>query len=193
MTGKSSGEGEARISDRARLDMVFQDHYPEIKRRIRQMLRRESHLTIQATEVLHEVYLNLARDPNLSYDEMRAVLSLIAVRTREYLVDRARRRNARKRGGDVLFVSLTAAENIGQEKPIDVLLLNEALSRLAAESPLAAEIAHLRWFVGLTEKEIAPLVGKGRSKVQRSWEFTKVWLADFLSSRSHSTEESHGE
>jgi RNA polymerase sigma factor (TIGR02999 family) len=193
MALEPSHKDKGNVADRSRLDAIFQDYYTEIKGRIHQALRQESHLNLQTTDVLHDLYLKLANDPELSYEDKRAVLNLIALRTREYLVDQARRRNARKRGRDFFFVSLSAAENVGYQQPIDVLILNEALSKLAAESPLAAEVAHLRWFFGLTEKEIAPLVGYKRSTIQRAWEFTKIWLADYLTSRPHNEENPHGE
>jgi len=192
-SGNTSDEPRALTPDRARLDTIFQDCYGEIKRRIRQALRQESHPTLQTTDIVHDLYLNLVKSQGLSFEDTRAVLNLIAYRTREYLMEQARRRNAQKRGGDFVFVSLTAAADVGHQEPIDVLLLSEALAKLARESPEAAEIAHLRWFIGLTEKEIAPIIGRSRSFVQRSWEFTKLWLADFLSARPQRTEESRGQ
>jgi RNA polymerase sigma factor (TIGR02999 family) len=189
----ASNEAEAVTPDRARLDTIFQDCYGEIKRRIRQALRQESHPTLQTTDIAHDLYLNLVKSQGLSFEDTRAVLNLIAYRTREYLVERARRTNARKRGGNFVFVSLTAAADVGHEEPLDVLVLSEALAKLAAESPEAAEIAHLRWFIGLTEKEIAPIISRSRSHIQRSWEFTKLWLADFLSTRPQRKEEPRGQ
>jgi RNA polymerase sigma factor (TIGR02999 family) len=180
---KSSDENDDETTDRERLNAVFEKFYAEIKRRIHGALRRESHPTLQATEIMHDLYLNLVRDGELTFDDTRAVLNLLALKTREYLVDKARRRKARKRGGGFLL-SLTAAEHVGHEQPFNVLLVADALDKLARESPRAAEIARLRIFLGLTEEEIARVLGKSRSTIQRSWEFAKVWLADALSPQS---------
>jgi RNA polymerase sigma-70 factor, ECF subfamily len=179
-------------SGRDRLDAIFQECYTEIKRRIHHALRHESHRTLQTTDIVHEIYLRLVESQGLSFEDRRAVLNLIAMKTRDYLVDRARRRNAVKRGGGRLFVSLTLAQNVGYGQPIDILLLSDALQKLAAISPLSAEIAHLRIFVGLTEREIISVVGRSRSTFQRKWEFAKIWLTDVMSlARGRNKETSH--
>jgi RNA polymerase sigma factor (TIGR02999 family) len=170
------------VSSRERLDAIFEECYAEIKQRIHQALRRESHPTLQTTDIVHEIYLRLVESQGLSFEDRRAVLNLIALKTREYLVDRARRRKALKRGGGRVFVSLTFAQNVGRGQPVDILLLNDALEKLATRSRRAAEIAHLRLFVGLSEREIVSVIGCHRSTVQRLWEFAKLWLTDAMSS-----------
>lgn len=193
MTQEQSEHGNdsaGPASDRVQLDAIFAECYAEIKRRIHLALRRESHPTLQTTDIVHEIYLRLVEGQGLSFEDKRAVLNLIAIKTRDYLVDRARRRKALKRGGKHLFVSLTFAQNVGCWQPVDVLLLKEALEKLAANSPLSAEIAHLRLFVGLMRREIISVVGCSPSTFDRKWEFAKVWLIDVMSSsRDHDAKE----
>jgi len=180
-------------SGRAGLDEIFEECHTEIKRRIHLALRRESNPTLQTTDIVHELYLRLAQSADLSFDDRRAVLNLIALKTREYLVDVARRRKAQIRGGKYSFVSLTFASHVGYGQPVDALLLDDALEKLAAVSPIAAEIAHLRLILGLTEREIMSVTGRSRSTVGRWWEFGKVWLIDAmrLSSPRESEETQH--
>lgn len=171
--------GDDLNSDRARLDAIFEEHYTVIKKLMRAALRGESHPTLETTDLVHELYQELLTSRNLSFSDTRQVFNLLSTAARRYLIDRARKRNARRRKAEIL-VPLSFAEHIGREEPIDILLLNDALEKLARESPLAAEIVQLKW-LGLTEKEIAPLVNRKRPTIYRYWEFSKVWLMNALS------------
>jgi RNA polymerase sigma factor (TIGR02999 family) len=185
---KRENKDQAPHPDREKLDAIFEESYDAIKRVIRSAMRGESHPTLETTDLMHDLYLNLLHNHALSYEDTRRVLNLLSEKARFYLIDRARRRKASKRGGGML-VSLSLAKDIGYQEPIDILLLNQALDGLERESPLASEIVRLKWFVGLTEKEIAPLVGRQRATIQRYWEFSKLWIINALSQTQDSRTE----
>jgi RNA polymerase sigma factor (TIGR02999 family) len=190
---KDKTEQQSLHPHREQLDAIFQKSYEAIKDRIRSAMRGEAHPTLQTGDLVHDLYLNLLEVQHLSFDDTRKVLNLLSAKARLYLIDRARKRKASKRGGGML-VPLSFAEDVGYSAPVDIIVLNEAIEKLAKESPLAAEIVQLRWFAGLNQKEIAALVGHDRSTVHRYWEFSKLWIMDFLSpqSQGNEAEEFHG-
>ncbi len=166
--------------NRDQLDAIVQKSYELIKQRIRLAMRGEAHPSLQTSDIFHELYLKLIEDVDLSFEDTRKVINLISIKTRLYIIDRARKRKADKRGGGML-VPLSLAKDVSDTPPMDILLLHEALEKLAQESPLAAEIVQLRWFFGLTQKEISEIVNHDRSVIQKYWEFSKVWITDILS------------
>jgi RNA polymerase sigma factor (TIGR02999 family) len=170
------------VSNRELLDAVFQEHYGQIKRRLHLALRNESQKSLQTTDLMHEIYLKLLNEHKLPLEDLRAMLNLLSEKTRNYLIDRSRRRNAIKRGGGVILLSLTSAVNNpgGKEVSTDIISLNEALMKLEIESPLAHQVVNLTWFIGITQKEIALILGLTRSQVQSLWEFSKIWLSSEL-------------
>ncbi len=176
-------EPQALHPHREELDAIFQKSYEAIKARIRSAMGGEAHPTLQTGDLMHDLYLNLLEIPDLSFADARKMLNLISIKTRRYIIDRARRRQADRRGGGML-VPLSDAEKLGYSASIDVVVVHEVLEKLAIESPLAAEIVQLHWFAGLTQKEIAALVERDRSTVSSYWEFSKVWITDLLSKQS---------
>jgi RNA polymerase sigma factor (TIGR02999 family) len=106
---------------------------------------------------------------------------LAATAMRHLLIDHARARQAEKRGGEALRVSMTAAEGIGIAPDIDLLALDEALERMAAIKPQHARIVELRFFGGLTIEETATVLGVAHATVERQWTFAKTWLHRELS------------
>ncbi len=188
---KDKSEQQVLHSHREQLDAIFEKSYETIKDRIRLAMKGEAHPTLQTGDVVHDLYLNLLEVQHLSFEDTRKVLNLLSGKARLYLIDRARKRKASKRGGGML-VPLSFAEDVGYSAPVDVIALNEAIEKLEKESPLAAEIVQLHWFAGLNQKEVAALVGHDRSTVHRYWEFSKLWIMDILSRHSQDdTEEFH--
>ena len=95
---------------------------------------------------------------------------------RRILVDRARRRRSRKRGGDLERVDLDAVELSIPPDDALVLDVHEALEKLTVEDPQKAEVVKLRFFVGLENSQVASLLGVSEKTVQRHWAFAKAWL-----------------
>ncbi|GMU36023.1 MAG: RNA polymerase subunit sigma [Phycisphaerae bacterium] len=132
--------------------------------------------TLQPTALVHEAYLRLVGSGSPDW-ESRAHFFFAAARAmRDILVEQARRRASLKRGGDRQRVKL-GDEFWGLESPVeDVLALHEALGRLEAESPEAAQITLLRYFSGLTTPEAAELMGISVATAERRWRLALAFL-----------------
>ena len=151
--------------------------YQDLRRLAAAQLRgeRPGH-TLQATALVHELYLRLFSGDPPAWEDRAHFLATAARQLRHLVIDHARRRNARKRGGpnaraDVDLLSIA-------EVPLDgrVLELDEALSALEQLEPRAASVVELRFFGGLDEKEISAAVGISVATVKRDWTFARSWL-----------------
>ncbi len=135
--------------------------------------------TLQATELVHEVWLKLDGQPvpQPQWANRRHFFGAAADSMRQILVDRARRRGASKRGGGWTAVPFGDVLDLAREERSDVVLaLDEALAELDQIDPEAAEIVKLRFFTGLSVDEIAALHDKSPRTVIRDWKFAQAWL-----------------
>jgi len=143
--------------------------------------------TLEATALVHEAYLRLVAKPGgesggaEAYWNSRAhFFGAAAEAMRRILVDQARRKQAGKHGGRGRRVPLDAAD-IGYHSPADELLdIDEALTRLAAEDPQAARLIQLRYFAGLSVEDAADVVGISRSTAYEHWSYARVRLKTLL-------------
>jgi RNA polymerase sigma factor (TIGR02999 family) len=142
--------------------------------------------TLQATALVHEAYLRLVANPERERGEQQHwtgrghFFAAAAESMRRILVDQARRRQADKRGGRGQRVSLNAAD-VGFTSPVDDLLdIDAALTRLAAEDPAAARLIQLRYFAGLSIEDAAEIVGLSRSTAYEHWAYARVRLKTLL-------------
>jgi RNA polymerase sigma factor (TIGR02999 family) len=99
---------------------------------------------------------------------------------RRILVNHAQARGAAKRGGGLRTVTLDSACVQGPDREFDVLLLNDALEKLAALDAVKARVVELRFFGGLSVDEVSEIVGRSRSSVERDWTFARAWLYTHL-------------
>jgi len=132
--------------------------------------------TLQSTALVHEVWLRLSRQPDAQWRNREQFCAVAAEAMRRILVDRARRRKARKHGGELERVALDAVELPGAGDDDVVLRVHEALERLAGEDLEKAQVVKLRFFGGLENAEIAAILGVSEKTVQRHWSFAKAWL-----------------
>lgn len=131
--------------------------------------------TLQATALVHEAYLRLlgGEAPRVFRDR-RHFFSVAATAMRRILIDRARSRDAEKRGGDHRRVPL---KDLAASSPdVELLALDEALQRLAEQDPLKARLVELRYFAGLTGDEAAEVLEISPSTADRHWAFARAWL-----------------
>jgi RNA polymerase sigma factor (TIGR02999 family) len=131
--------------------------------------------TLQPTALVHEAWLRLSQQAEARWRNREQFYAMAAEVMRRLLVDRARRRQARKHGGELERVEL----DVELAAPADdavVLQVHDALERLAAEDAGKAHIVKLRFFVGLENAEIAAVLGVSEKTVQRHWAFAKAWL-----------------
>ncbi len=167
----------ARNGDSLALDRLLPRVYTELRRIAGRYMRRERRGgTLQTTALVHEAYVRLAKDGDLSFQNRSHLLGIAARAMREILVEHARARHARKRGGNDARVTLNEAVLADDAQPVDVLVVHEALERLSARSPHQAQIVELRYFGGLTIEETAAALGVSPATVKRGWTVARAWL-----------------
>jgi RNA polymerase sigma factor (TIGR02999 family) len=137
--------------------------------------------TLQATALVHEAYLRLVdTDKSPHWNSRGHFFAAAAEAMRRILVDQARRKQAEKRGGQARRVALDAAD-LGYDSPADELLdIDEALTRLAAEDSQAAQLIQLRFFGGLSIEDAAEIIGIGRATAYEHWAYARVRLKTLL-------------
>ena len=133
--------------------------------------------TLQATALVHEAYLRLVgSDGERKWDGRAHFFAAAAEAMRRILIDNARRKQAEKHGGRRERTEFDAVDVAAEAPSEDLLALDEALTKLAAEDPIKADVVKLRYFAGLSEDEAAKVLGVSRSTAQRHWHYAKVWL-----------------
>jgi len=171
---------EWRRGDTAALERLIPVVYGELKKLARAHLRREgSTPSIQATALVHEVYLRFVNVNQLTVESRAHFMAIAARLMRQILVDHARRRLAAKRGGLATMVSLDAVSpKDAGIRPIgvDVLALNEALDELASFDQQQSRVVEMRYFAGLTIAEVAEALDISTATVERDWAIAKAWL-----------------
>jgi RNA polymerase sigma factor (TIGR02999 family) len=156
--------------------------YGELRRIAARHLRRERPGgTLQATALVHEAYLRLLKDEDLSFQNRAHFFGIAARSMRQILVEHARARGAGKRGGERQRVTLDEGAAAVPGPDVDLLALNEALDRLAAVNPQHARIVELRFFGGLTNEEAAAALDVSPATVKRAWAVARAWLFRELS------------
>jgi RNA polymerase sigma factor (TIGR02999 family) len=134
--------------------------------------------TLDATALVHEAYLRLVGDQ--PFDGRGHFFAAAAEAMRRILVEHARARGRLKRGGERVRVELLDRARSLAEDPDLLLSLDELLIRLGAEDPLAARVAHLHLFGGLSVEEAGDVLGISRAGAYRNWKFARVWLREAL-------------
>ena len=149
--------------------------YDELRKLAAQRLASEvPGQTLQPTALVHEAYLRLVGGQR--FESREHFFAAAAEAMRRILVDNARRRKAAKHGGDRRRVDLDGRDVPARPPPEEVLALDEALARLAAEDPEAAEVVRLHFFAGLSVEQAADALGVSRATAYRQWSFARAWL-----------------
>jgi RNA polymerase sigma factor (TIGR02999 family) len=129
--------------------------------------------TLDATALVHEAYLRLIK-PEAGFANRGHFFAAAAEAMRRILVERARRRRRQKHGG--AFRRVEASDVAAPEPETDLLALDEALARLAAEDPVAARVVELRHFAGLGHEDVALALGVTVYQARQKWTFARAWL-----------------
>jgi RNA polymerase sigma factor (TIGR02999 family) len=175
---RATGDAE---SDRHVLDAMLPEVYAELRELASLYLNRErpDH-TLQPTALVHEAFLRLADQRKVHWRNRAQLLGLAAEMMRRILVNYARDRAAAKRGGNARRVSLSLAEDALQQADVDTLVLHEALERLEQLDRRKGRVVELKYFGGLTNDEIADVLGISGATVEREWKFARAWLYDAI-------------
>lgn len=168
---------EAQQGDQRAAEELLTLLYDELRRLAASKLARERPgQTLQATALVHEAYLRLIGDESIRWENRGHFFAAAATAMWRILVEAARRKAQIKHGGGLKRRELDEADRIMLPEPVDVLALNEALEKLAAEDPVEADLVKLRFFSGLTVEEAGEVLGISRTTAHRRWRFARAWL-----------------
>ena len=169
--------GNAQASERL-ADAV----HTELRQIATRFLRRERQgHTLEPHALVNELWMRLMGGEPVSYQNRAHFFAIAGQTMRRILIDHARARIADKRGGDQQQVSLSAVEGWSPVAHYeDMLVLDQALSKLAEADPRAARVVELRFFSGLQEDEVADVLGVSVITVKRDWKVARAWLAGRL-------------
>jgi RNA polymerase sigma factor (TIGR02999 family) len=173
---------EWRRGDPAALDRLTPIVYHELRALARRHLRGERHrITLQPTALVHEAYLRLVGGGRVPWEDRAHFFGVASRLMRQVLVDHARARQAKKRGGEATLVDLTGADPAAPPRGVDVLALHAALDRLAALDATSERIVEMRYFGGLTVEETAEVLEISPATVKRDWHAARAWLLQEMS------------
>jgi len=160
------------------LDQLVPALYSELRRLASSYLHseRRDH-TLQTTALVHEAYLRLLNQRNVRWENKNQFLGIAAKLMRRILVDYGRNRQAQKRGGGEGKVFIQEVEIPSKIPGPDVVVLDEALTRLSELNPLQGQIVELRFFGGLSIEQVAEVTGISSTTVKRNWRLAKARLA----------------
>jgi RNA polymerase sigma-70 factor, ECF subfamily len=159
--------------------------YKELRRiaAARMRLERGNH-TLQPTALVHEAYLRLSDQPHSAWQDRARILGLAAQAMRHILVDHARAHSAGKRGAGAVQITLDDGLAVSSSALVDILVLDEALTKLAGFDSRQARVLELHFFAGLTFEEIAEELGVALRTVKRDSSMARAWLRQQLAGSS---------
>lgn len=146
----------------------------------REMRKERGEHTLQATALVHEVFLRFLGASDLSWQSRAHFMHIAAQAMRRILVDHARARRAEKRGGDLVRVTLDESLRAPGGELADALDIDDTLQRLAALDERKAKVVELRVFAGLGVEEVARVLGVSEPTVKREWRFARAWMQKAL-------------
>lgn len=170
---KAWGDG-----DHAALARLTDQLYGELHRMARRFMKNERNgHTLQATALVNEVYLRLVDVNQVDWRHRAQFFAMSAQIMRRILVDAARARGARKRGGEAIHVNLDETAVLAPAPDQSLVALDDALTAFSAIASRQSQVVELRYFGGCTEDEIAAVLDVSPRTVRRDWDFARVWLA----------------
>jgi RNA polymerase sigma factor (TIGR02999 family) len=168
--------------DRRAEEQLFADVYTELRALAARYLHRErkSH-TLQPTALVHEAYLKLVGQTRVDWQGRAHFLAIAAHVMRQILVDHARRHRAARRGGNRHRIAFDDNLVIESDRNVDLLAIEDALTKLTKLDPRQAQMVELRFFGGLSIAEVAKVMGISKRSVEREWTMIRAWLRRELS------------
>lgn len=163
------------------VDQLLPAVYDELRRMAAvKMSQEKPGQTLDATGLVHEAFLRLVG--NESFESRKHFFGAAAEAMRRILIDRARARNAEKRGGQAMRAEMELDQIPQSGEPLARLeVLNEAIGRFEQIEPEKAELVKLRYFVGLTIREAANILGISTATADRHWAYARAWLQNEIS------------
>ena len=163
--------------NREAFDKLVPIVYDELRRQAARYLKheRQGH-TLQTTALVHEAYVRLIDQVGVRWQNRAHFYAIAAELMRRILVDHARKRNAAKRGGDAVKVTLNEDLKASAEPNVDLIAVDEALTKLATLDRQQARVVELRFFGGLNVEETAEVLGISDRTVKRDWSVARAWI-----------------
>ena len=159
------------------VDELLPHVYNELKKISSKYLNDEyHHHTLQTTELVHEAYIKMTGDQNISWQNRAHFFGIAAQSMRQILVDHARKRKSLKRGAGKSNISLDDVYELSEKADEQILALDEALKKLESMEERSSKIVELRYFSGLTIEETAEVLNISTATAKRDWNFAKAWL-----------------
>ena len=166
----------AQAGDAGAAALAYDIVYADLKRRAAGSLRRAPGATLTATALVHEVYVRFSEHAAKPLRDRAHFFALAARAMRQIVIEHARRRHARKRGGDQAATDLDAAVDLADADLAHVLEIDLALRALDERDPALAQLVEWHFFAGLTFDEIADATQRHERTVRRDWEFARAFL-----------------
>ena len=175
----AAGQSDARAANEL-LSLV----YEELRRLAAAKLASEAPgQTLQATALVHEAWLRLTSDDKRKWNDRTHFFAAAAEAMRRILVDNARHKRAERHGGGHQRTNLPEIACVVAQNEDQLLAVNEALEKLAAQDKQKAELVKLRYFVGMTIEEAAEVLGISTGTAKRHWAYARAWLAEEIRSQ----------
>jgi RNA polymerase sigma-70 factor (ECF subfamily) len=166
-----------RAGDQHAESVLIARVYPDLRRMARCLMDRERpRHTLQATALVHEVYMRIAGRDSSDWENRAQFFAVAARLMRQILVDHARKWSAEKRGGGVQCVEWDENLAIGQNTVDEVLEMDRLLRKLSGYDARQEQIVQMKVFAGLSDAEIAAVLGTSTRTVKRDWSMAKAWL-----------------
>jgi RNA polymerase sigma factor (TIGR02999 family) len=164
--------------DQAAFDRLAERVYPELRLMAGRYMKNERQAnTLQSTALVHEVYLRLVDVGEVEWRQRAQFYAMAAQMMRRILVDAARARASKKRGGSAAKVNIDDTAVLSPAPDRSILAVDEALTAFSRVAPRQAMVVELRYFGGLTEEQIVATLGISPRTVRRDWDFAKAWLS----------------
>jgi RNA polymerase sigma factor (TIGR02999 family) len=177
-------EAVAKGDDRAAAELLPLV-YDELRRlAAARMAQEAAGHTLQPTALVHEAWLRLAGNGAQAWQNRGHFFGAAAEAMRRILIERARRKSRLKRGSGQVALNIADLEVAAAEPDDRVLLVDEALERFKAEDPERARVVMLKFFGGLTDREVAETIGVTERTVRRQWTYAKAWLFENMAGTS---------
>jgi RNA polymerase sigma factor (TIGR02999 family) len=153
--------------------------YEELRRLAAQKMSKEQPgQTLQATALVHEAYIRLIGSDDRDWQGKTHFFAAAAEAMRRILIENARRKHRLKHGGVRQRIDLVNVDIVTEVPSKDIVALDEALSKLAQEDPVKADLVKLRYFAGLTIEQSANILNISRATADRYWSYCRAWLFD---------------
>lgn len=167
----------ARGGDKAAETLLFESVYSDLRRVAQRHLNAAGQGATRATSLVHEVYLRMARGDGLAVHDRSHFFAVASRAMRQIIIDHVRSRKTDKRGGGIETLELDSAVlAVASGQDEELLLLDEALKRLAVLDPRLAEVVELRFYGGLKLEELAELTGMSSRTLRRDWRKARAFL-----------------